>query len=398
MEKVKVIIWGIGNSANEVYDSLDFSKCELYGVVDRSEKKHGAIWKERYHILFPEQIDMDQVDYVIISAKSADSIEKYAIDMGISSEKIILFWKRELESSFIKKEYLLERENTLLKMRLRNAPYEYGMPVVNFMDNDELFRLLIEEHKSMARFGDGEFEIIRGKKRGWFQHTDNLLAGRLLNILTEKQDKIVLAIADNFGNLDKYTDDAADAIREYLSGNTRQDIMKFLPLDCLYGDAYITRFYLMYRNKTYSESVINSFKKLWNNRSLFIVENKYSRMGVGNDLFEGAKYIRRILCPNKNAFDFYDSIKNMVINNVKEDDLILISLGQTATVLAYDLGMIGLQAIDIGQIDTEYEWYLRKSNGREEIKGKSVAEIPWWHEPITLENNEYAGQIIAEII
>lgn len=397
MGKIKVIIWGIGNSANEVYDALDFSKCELYGVVDQKEEKQGIIWKGKYRIFFPEQIDMDQVDFIIISAKSADSIVKCAVDMGISTDKLLIFWKLDLNCEFIKKEYLLERENRILKMRLENAPYEYGCPIINFLDNDKLFRMLLEEKKSLARFGDGEFEIIRRKKRGWFQHLDETLSERLLGVLTEKQDKVVLAIADNFGNLSKYTEDAADAIREYLSGDTREDIMKFLPLDRAYGDAYITRFYLMYRDKTYSKSIINLFKKLWKDRDIIIVENKYSRMGIGNDLLDGAKSIRRIICPHKNAFDFYVSIKNAVINIIKEDDLVLISLGQTATVLAFDLGMMGFQAIDIGQIDTEYEWYLKKSVGREEIYGKSVAEIPWWHEPIVLNNNEYISQIINVI-
>jgi hypothetical protein len=36
--------------------------------------------------------------------------------------------------------------------------------------------------------------------------------------------------------------------------------------------------------------------------------------------------------------------------------LILISLGPTATVLAYDLAKLGYWAIDIGHIDNEYEW------------------------------------------
>ena len=36
---------------------------------------------------------------------------------------------------------------------------------------------------------------------------------------------------------------------------------------------------------------------------------------------------------------------------------VLIALGQTATVLAYDLSEAGLQAIDPGHVDVEYEWY-----------------------------------------
>lgn len=35
----------------------------------------------------------------------------------------------------------------------------------------------------------------------------------------------------------------------------------------------------------------------------------------------------------------------------------MISLGPTATVLAYDLFKAGYQAIDFGHVDVEYEWW-----------------------------------------
>ena len=50
-------------------------------------------------------------------------------------------------------------------------------------------------------------------------------------------------------------------------------------------------------------------------------------------------------------------------------------LGPTATVLAYDLGMGGLQTLDVGQIDNEYEWYIRNVQERVEIPGKGVSSF-----------------------
>lgn len=37
----------------------------------------------------------------------------------------------------------------------------------------------------------------------------------------------------------------------------------------------------------------------------------------------------------------------------------LIALGPTATVMAYDLADMGYQALDIGNVDIEAEWFLR---------------------------------------
>ena len=43
--------------------------------------------------------------------------------------------------------------------------------------------------------------------------------------------------------------------------------------------------------------------------------------------------------------------------------------------MAYDLAMNGYQAIDIGHLDNEYEWFLRKANDRVNIPGKHVSEV-----------------------
>ena len=46
----------------------------------------------------------------------------------------------------------------------------------------------------------------------------------------------------------------------------------------------------------------------------------------------------------------------------------------TATVLATDLHNAGYQAIDVGHIDIEYEWMLRKAKKKIPIPGKYVNE------------------------
>ena len=50
-------------------------------------------------------------------------------------------------------------------------------------------------------------------------------------------------------------------------------------------------------------------------------------------------------------------------------------MGPTATVLAYDLAKEDYWAIDIGQLDTEYEWFLRGVDKRCELEYKNVSEV-----------------------
>ena len=52
-------------------------------------------------------------------------------------------------------------------------------------------------------------------------------------------------------------------------------------------------------------------KQIWKDRDIIIVEGELSRLGVGNDLFDNAKDIRRILCPAKNTIDKYNDLQNV---------------------------------------------------------------------------------------
>ena len=76
---------------------------------------------------------------------------------------------------------------------------------------------------------------------------------------------------------------------------------------------------------------------------------------MGNDLFDRANSILRIVCSSHNAYKDVDTIE-ATIRLYAEDRLILIMLGPTAKVLAAHLANDGYQALDIGHIDSEYEW------------------------------------------
>jgi hypothetical protein len=58
------------------------------------------------------------------------------------------------------------------------------------------------------------------------------------------------------------------------------------------------------------------------------------------------------------------------------DRLVLVALGPTATILAYDLALKGYQCIDIGHLDIEYEWFINKIDidKKTPVKGKYVNE------------------------
>ena len=118
-------------------------------------------------------------------------------------------------------------------------------------------------------------------------------------------------------------------------------------------------------------------------------------MGIGNNLFDNATDIIRILGPAESAFDRYDDILAEALKQEK-DRLVLIALGATATVLAYDLANAGFQALDIGHIDIEYEWM--RAGGKVAIHNKYVNEVKDGYMVEDIHNPVYESQVIAKFL
>jgi glycosyltransferase family protein len=213
-----------------------------------------------------------------------------------------------------------------------------------------------------------------GKKRSWFQKNDKNFAERLREIFASDESSILVGAADDFGNLEKYTESAADDIRDYMM-KSRREIETIIDYSRKYYDAYVTRPYIIYKDKAHAKNIFELFKQVWVGKRVLLVEGVMSRIGVGNDLFSSAKSVNRIICPQENCWDRYSAILECAKKYAENADIVCVSLGAAATVLAYDLAKEGYQAIDIGQIDNEYEWYLRKAEKRVSIPGKMVAEV-----------------------
>ena len=147
-----------------------------------------------------------------------------------------------------------------------------------------------------------------------------------------------------------------------------------------------------FRNKD-KGAYIKHLKKIWNGRDLCIIEGTQSRLGVGNDLFSNSNSIVRILCPALSAFSKYEEILSAA-KNISKDKLVLIALGQTATVLAYDLAENGYQAIDIGHIDVEYEWFLMKAKEKVALPNKFVNEVDDGRKFTREQDSSYLKEII----
>ncbi len=280
-----------------------------------------------------------------------------------------------------------------LRYELRDPDYVPAVFKPHILSVEETRRQIIDERKSIGRLGDGELALISGVQRWNFQRADAAIGERLKQVLQSDEDGFLVGLNPNFyGNLEDLSDSDADGVRSYMTPDVRKQQASWLNREQTYGNLLIHRM-------DHPED-LEGIRRLWEGRECVFVEGEYTRMGVGNDLFDKAGDIVRILCPAESAFDRYDDIMNAVLKQSK-DKLILLALGPTATVLAYDLYKEGYHAVDIGHIDLVYEKYRAGSKSLADVKiaykycnmdetgdGRKIEEI---NDPV------YAGQIVERI-
>ncbi|MDC7955952.1 GT-D fold domain-containing glycosyltransferase [Fusobacterium simiae] len=231
------------------------------------------------------------------------------------------------------------------------------------------------EGYSISRYGDGELSLIYKKKKtgiNYQEHNDEINR-RLAEILKSNLENHIVGIPGPLIKVDDLILGEAYFWSKYYYTN-KKNLNKYLQKEKIYYDSMISRFYLPYTDKNDGEIIVKKLKQLFKDREVLIVEGENTRFGLGNELLLLAKTIKRILCPPKNAYKKY----NKILDRVKKEDkkqLILLALGPTATILAYDLAKEGYQAVDIGHTDIEYEWYLRKSDRKIDIENKAVNEV-----------------------
>lgn len=234
---------------------------------------------------------------------------------------------------------------------------------------DHTIDMMINTDLSLVRFGDGEISMIKGNAIK-LQDYDKELARRLYEILQYRQEKVLVGLPDIFDSLEQYTEKSQDFWKTHLFF-FRKIYLKCCNLEKTYENTSFSRPYYSYRDKEQSARWFEKIKEIWRDKALVIVEGEGTHTGVGNDLIAFAASVERILCPGLNAYLAYSQIREACFSFGKEK-LFLFAVGNTAKLLVTDLAKEGYRAIDIGNLDMEYEWYLRGAFGKEEIPKHSI--------------------------
>lgn len=301
-----------------------------------------------------------------------------------------------MKDSKLKRKLVCIYENIYEKTLVPRIRMKYNLRI---MSAEKTIKYILKNKCSVSRYGEGEFNIMFWTSKITFQKQDEILAEKMRNTLGNQSKNLLICMPRTIICDRHYNENAKTWWRKWSKHKQERvvtEILKHTNKNYVFGDALMTRPYMDLNSRKISEKIFDLLKMLWDNRDILIVEGEQTRLGVGNDLFANASSIKRILAPAVNAFSSYDKIIETVKKHHK-NELVLIALGPTATVLASDLASETCQAIDIGHIDIEYEWFLNNSKEKHAIKGKYTNEVDDGRNSSECVDEKYLSEIIDVI-
>lgn len=187
---------------------------------------------------------------------------------------------------------------------------------------------LVLEGRSLARYGDGEFNLCANRPAK-AQRVDPVLRSKLQILLAGAGDCLI-GIPNVYSETPKrpFWDQQAELAVKFLTPGYR------------YASAFISR--------PDSAPWINTpdywqaLERLWVGQDVTLVTG--GRHGLSKADLVGARLVREIVGPSRDAWTDYDELVEMIGTPSRA----LLCLGPTATVLAADLSRKGVHAVDLG--------------------------------------------------
>lgn len=217
---------------------------------------------------------------------------------------------------------------------------------------------LIQYRASMCRFGDGEISLIEGGSIR-FQKKNKKLAQRLKDILMSQNDKVFIGINYHYYHADlSNVLDFSKHLHRTVVPALRNVFKKYLIPGRQYHAAGFTLAYTTFKEYDF-DAYYNKMKNIWHDRDVTIICGGRIFDQLDYNIFENAKSLKYQYAPTMHAYGEYDKILEEA-KKIPKDDLVIIILGPTATVLAYDLALEGYQALDMGHVAKDYDAYNKK--------------------------------------
>ena len=222
---------------------------------------------------------------------------------------------------------------------------------------------LIASGKSFCRLGDGEVKLINGKSLD-FQRYDRALAEKLLQILKDEAADCYVGIPRYYWYIRDDIERNANPYHKRYYTFQIPPIRKFFAEHCNKSKTYIDAClggYMSNKSFAFCEERFKKLKTLFQDKKLLIVAGETVFNNITYDFFDNVAHKEILHAPRINAWSQFDLIMKKILAYPK-DFLIVLILGPTATVLAYELSKLGYTAYDVGHIAKDYDAFMKKAD------------------------------------
>lgn len=217
-------------------------------------------------------------------------------------------------------------------------------------DEWQTLKTIREGRASIARYGDGELEIMIGGGIH-FQESDPELARRLRRILRSPRENFLIGIP-NFDGLQIKTQSRKGSWQRY-----RRLFSHLVRRDAAYHSAFVSRPASIVGLE--SAEYFHAWESLWAGRQIVIIH--HAAATAQHALFHSASGVSFVPCAAQHTFREYAALlERAAAHATTPDVLFLIAAGPTAGVLAWDLAERGAQALDIGHLTAAYDEFMQK--------------------------------------
>lgn len=269
----------------------------------------------------------------------------------------------------------------------------------HFYNVEDTVDAIVNGGKSLSRYGDGEFMWMLGISLPSYQNLTVEMQEALIKSVNINDDRIIIGLPRAFF----YPDECCREHRMkwiICKAKIWPELKNIINFKRSFADTGITRPWSDRLDPKYALETFQQLKRIWSGRDICIVEGEKTKLGMGNDLFYGAKSVKRIIGPANNAFQKSEKIFQFIKDNISKDTLMLFALGPAASILTVQLAQCGYQTVDVGHIDIDYMWFLLRSSERINIPGKYVNEagrVKCVQENKYDDDENYLNSIIAKV-
>lgn len=352
--------------------NIFFLRCKQQGLSVASTSK---LYTKHLH-LRNENFDYDKyrmrnVEYknkkrVLGTLTTETGIYKFNDYINVSGEKFYspLWVKkvfRERIKKWVKSKYFAPLAYFFGKVKLKKYEAEYPQVLSTSATLDKI----ILEKKSVARIGDGELKLIQGiglgekGARTEYQVFDAILAKKLQHMIENPIDECLLCIIPfRLGHDDIQNYEKGLSYWENFWLSSWPSAKRYYDTSYVYGNACISRI------DCFKENSLQKIKSIWQGRKTLFVVGEDSHWVDEPRLFGNVQRAQHIVVNGRSSFSSYDQI----FAAIKEYDtswLVLLAIGPTSKVLAYELSQQGYQALDIGHMPNCYLQSIGERNSPE---------------------------------